>query len=309
MTQSNNNYLIKEGDRFLIFDINDKINDKLQKLSKEDILKDKEITDFLQKLKMFHQSSIDSPTKEGAQIIEKSRFKELLTKDADNNDPLLKNAYIIKIIKINPTSFEIEAFKLNNKLEIEKLQKEIDNLEDYIKKNTMRINKDCYDINYNIIVNNFESEDIKKKYTQLDKSFEQYKNDIKDIKQLDIEKIEAVDLQLINKLTSIKEDLKISKPYTINEPNEPINKLKNYNYNETVTVGNENLLKLIKSAINNTTSSSSNSMIFKIEVGDTDIYSYKEYINKYTPYSAYNKLYILLDLYISSTRYSNLSNY
>ena len=305
------NYLIKVGDKFLIFDINEsqmaKIKDIQTNCNK--IINSSDLKEFYHNFSTFHQLKEDDEIKRGKLIINKQSFQGLL------NDNKITNAYIITILKNNNQSFVIDVFDLKNKSVILEFNQNIADIE-----NKINNIKDCNipdeDFNkININGNSKESESMAKSFDTLKIVINDYKLKIKDIRDDDNKKLQAVKNELIDKLNQIKTSNKITTQHEIvAELN--VNKEYSGDGGQSVKVGNVELLKLIKTKMGMGSDVLDRSVILKLqttqiakEEKDHNYYKFGEYINKYTPYSAYNNAYILLGLVISHQRYNNLKKH
>ena len=294
------NFSIKENNKFLIFDINkEKIDEykkidckNLNNLTESDL---KILKSFVREFSMFHQSKLSDEKKSEKVIISNDLFQEKIRLK------LINNAYIITITKINKNSFTIVVRSVNNPIEKQKLIKIIDELIKSILK------KDCYKIDYNIEkqINEDEDETLKKNYLELDKIYNEYKKIFEETKNNNQEQINTANKNLVQYLTNIKTKLNLENSFTI-ESN--LNEEYDYSDIKTVLVGNKKLLELIKKKISdNVNINIDNSMIFKLsDKIDDSTYKYGEFINKFRPYSAHNKLYLLLDSAISKKRIIDL---
>ena len=305
------NYLIKVGDKFLIFDINEsqmaKIKDIQTNCNK--IINSSDLKEFYHNFSTFHQLKEDDEIKRGKLIINKQSFQGLL------NDNKITNAYIITILKNNNQSFVIDVFDLKNKSVILEFNQNIADIE-----NKINNIKDCNipdeDFNkININGNSKESESMAKSFDTLKIVINDYKLKIKGIQDDDNKKLQAVKNELIDKLNQIKTSNKITTQHEIvAELN--VNKEYSGDGGQSVKVGNVELLKLIKTKMGMGSDVLDRSVILKLqttqiakEEKDHNYYKFGEYINKYTPYSAYNNAYILLGLVISHQRYNNLKKH
>jgi len=295
------NYLIKVGDKFLIFDINEsqmaKIKDIQTNCNK--IINSPDLKEFYDNFSTFHQLKEDDEIKHGKLIINKNRFKDLLT------EKKIINAYIITILSISSDnkSFKIDVYDLSNKSNIAEFNQNIDNIETRIKNI-----KECdiKDADFDkISIDKKDSDNMARSVEQLNKVIEDYKQMIMDKQHEDNLKLNKLKQELINKLTIIKTSNNITQQHIINEE---LNINKRYNGSIFFTVGNPQLLQLIKNKINSNVLDGSmilklqNAQINKDEINHNS-YKFGEYINKYTPYSTYNNAYLLLGLVISHQRY------
>jgi len=295
------NYLIKVGDKFLIFDINEsqmaKIKDIQTNCNK--IINSPDLKEFYDNFSTFHQLKEDDEIKHGKLIINKNRFKDLLT------EKKIINAYIITILSISSDnkSFKIDVYDLSNKSNIAEFNQNIDNIETRIKNI-----KECdiKDADFDkISIDKKDSDNMARSVEQLNKVIEDYKQMIMDKQHEDNLKLNKLKQELINKLTIIKTSNNITQQHIINEE---LNINKRYNGSIFFRVGNPQLLQLIKNKINSNVLDGSmilklqNAQINKDEINHNS-YKFGEYINKYTPYSTYNNAYLLLGLVISHQRY------
>jgi hypothetical protein len=295
------NYLIKVGDKFLIFDINEsqmaKIKDIQTNCNK--IINSPDLKEFYDNFSTFHQLKEDDEIKHGKLIINKNRFKDLLT------EKKIINAYIITILSISSDnkSFKIDVYDLSNKSNIAEFNQNIDNIETRIQNI-----KECdiKDADFDkISIDKKDSDNMARSVEQLNKVIEDYKQMIMDKQHEDNLKLNKLKQELINKLTIIKTSNNITQQHIINEE---LNINKRYNGSIFFTVGNPQLLQLIKNKINSNVLDGSmilklqNAQINKDEINHNS-YKFGEYINKYTPYSTYNNAYLLLGLVISHQRY------
>ena len=303
------NYLIEEGDKFLIFDINESQMAKIKDIQTNcnQIINSVEFKEFYDNFSTFHQLKEDDEIKRGKLIINKQRFKELL------NDKKITNAYIITILKNNNNvSFDIQVSDLNNKSDILEFNQNIEDIENKI--NNIK-NCNITDDDFNKInINGKESDSMATSLDTLNKVINTYKLKIKGIQDEDNNKLQEVKKQLIAELNQIKTSNNITKEHNISGE---LNVVKQYNGDggQKVTVGNAKLLKLIKTGMGMRSDVLDRSMILKLQTtqinkneNNNKYYKFGEYINKYTPYSAYNNAYLLLGLVISHQRYNNLKN-
>jgi hypothetical protein len=298
------NYLIKVGDKFLIFDISESQMAKIKDIQTHcnKIINSTELKEFYDYFSTFHQLKEDDEIKRGKLIISKNRFKDLLT------EKKIINAYIITILSSDNQSFKIDVYDLSNKSNIAEFNQNIEDIEMKIK-NIKACNIPDEDLD-KININEKESETITKSFNDLNEAINKYKSEIRNIQNDDNKKLDEVKQQLFNELNQIKTSNNIIQSYTINGQLN-VNKKYSGDSGKSVTVGNVELLKLIKTKImeDNVLDKSvilklQNTRIAKDET-DHNYYKFGEYINKYTPYSAYNNAYILLGLVISHQRYNN----
>ena len=292
-------YSIKKDDTFLIFDLNEERMNAIKNINFNcDNIDKQTITNFLNDYSMFNQNSLESQIKIGEIIITNDMLQEKL------KDKLIKDAFIIKIIDIKDNKFTIEVTNLNNESDKIELIQAITTL------NNMNINVDeCFKTYLDLdkikpqlnLMGSMETY-----YDKLSSDYKTYTDEIQKIKDESIKQHYEARKILNETIEKIKNKIKISIPYTIEQQlNEPIT---DPGIGE-VLVGNKNLLKFIKIAINKTNEVKiDNSMIFKLYKIDQDkdkqnLY-YGDYISIFTPYS-YTKAYLLLGLVLSNKIYRN----
>ena len=230
------NYLIKVGDKFLIFDIKD--IDKIENLlNSNNVLNadvnadvNVDVNKVYKNFSKFHQLNIDDEVKTGNKIILKTDFKQMVT------EKKILNAYIITITNIKDNDkFEIEMHDIQNKL---------NKLEEYIGKIVQQIDilKPCnIDSQFDKLVENNSLnefvESVNTKKANLNSGF-----------TLEVGKVKEL---LIEELNLIKDKNKITEKHIIKgELNT------NFSDSDNVKVGNKKLLELIKGLVSTSTSTS-----------------------------------------------------